>query len=266
MVEPGEKKLSIHEIPENELFELAALGNMDAREEIIVRNSNIARIYASNYSGRGVPYDDLYQEACFGLLIAINKFDSTRGVKFSAYATHYILKYIKKAIATQNANQPGACKEDFFYMLQAYLRIRRQYQDEFNREPTDEELCDIMDLPLTAVKRLRIQAVGLDAPAYDIDSMLSFSTSPGGGSNDRPVEDEVMGHLNILDIDDLSVRLTKREEEVIRRRMGFTEDGTPQTWQQLSSEMGYTIETLRLTYLSAINKYREAFKKKNQNQ
>lgn len=235
------------------LFEAAACGDLSAREQIILGHLSLAKRYAREYSGRGVPTEDLYQEGCYGLMIALDRFDLSRGTPFACFATQYVLKYIKQAVTVQNSNYPGKYNERLIYELKQYCSVYDELSEKNKLPPTDEEMATSLGRSVRHIRNIKLAAFQFLSVSQDIDDPgLEIAASVSSGSGTRPIEDAVT--MNILDLEHLGAKLTKREEDVICRRLGFTQTGVPQTWSEISASTGLSIPWLRKTYDVALEK------------
>lgn len=235
------------------LFYKCREGDLGAREALILYYCpfvhHTARKYAFDYC---VPYDDLYQEGCYGLILAIDKFDVTRKTNFKVFAKSYIEKYIKKALIEQNQSQPMIYQEDFYYLLQKYLRFVNELTSILHRPPNDKEIAQKMGISEEKVRSLKSRTYHFLSQESTFNEAIAESA-----------ENQVIKKLGDIDLSFLDVRLTKRELEVLRRRLGFTEDGQPQTLYEISAETGISYELARRAYQIAIRKIHNKALEKN---
>lgn len=227
-----------------ELFYKYRDGDLEAKEQLILHFFPLVEYLAKKYCfDCCVPYDDLYQEGCYGLILAIDKYDVTRNTKFSGFAKTYIEKYIKKALREQNQSQPLTYQEDFYYLLQKYLRIVNELTTILHRTPNDKEIAEKMEISEKKVRLLKSRTFHFISQETMIDEGFAESA-----------ENQVIKQLGDIDLSFLNIRLTKRELDILRRRLGFTEDGYPQTLYEISAETGISYELARRAYQSAIRK------------
>ena len=248
---------SIRITDQSALYEAAASGDLKAREQIILNYIDFARKLANQYADKGVPTEDLYQEACYGLIIALNHFDPSRGIAFATFASHYILKYIKRALNEQNTLYPARYSSRLFTELRKYRDAYEKLSEQHRRSPTNEELARALGKSTYHVRQLKQTVYQFQAVSEDIEApnnKLAASMSVLNGA--RPVEEAVLS--KILDFGDLNVSLTRREEEILKRRLGFTETGKPQAWKEISASMGFSIHWLQKNYFTAIQKLQES--------
>ena len=232
----------------------AKQGDMDARERVILAYLPLAESYAAKYQNLGVPFEDLYQEACYGLIVSLLHYDPSRKEVFATLASHYIRKYIRdNALTKQNYTIPSCYNRDFYYEIKSFLAIKEKYIAEHGEEPTDSELSQLLNFSLFRIRRLKMAASAFLTPSSEYDyENENYSVD----TTSRPVEDEVLSRESCLNI--VNSPLTTKEREVLERRCGFTEDGIPQPWAQISAEMGLSIKWLQKLHQTAIIKLRKA--------
>ena len=250
-----EQDLSAKRSDEQALFAAAASGDLSAREQIILNHLSIARKYAKEYSDRGVPAEDLYQEGCYGLIVALNRFDPTRGTPFAYFAPHYVLKYIKLAITEQNTRYPGKYNERLMYELKRYCSVYDELSEQNKQPPTEEQLSASLGRSVRHIRNIKFAAYQFLSVSQDInDPAYEIAASVSAHPSSRPIEDSIME--SILDLESFGIKLTKREEEVVSRRLGFTKAGAPQTWVEISASMGLSVFWVRQAYSIAMEKIR----------
>jgi len=247
--QPGAELLTPEE--SQRLFRLCAEGDIAARERIIVAYLPFVHKLCRKHEGKGVHFDDLLQEGAYGLIVALGKYDMTRGTSFASHARFYIEKYIRQALITQNLFQPIVYKEDFFYDMQKYIRTLDELTERLDRAPTNTELARQLR---TTENKIRILSQSLYTffPVQDLFIDSSSGACPAGAS----AEDSVMRH--VLDLSCLGVTLSNREKEVLSRRLGFTDSGIPEDISSISAAMGLSYETIRKTYESTLQTLRKA--------
>jgi RNA polymerase primary sigma factor len=214
-----------------------------ARQELTAANLRLVVSIAKRHVGRGVPILDLVQEGNLGLMRAVQKFDYTKGFKFSTYATWWIRQAITRAIADQSRTirVPVHMVES----INKVLRAQRTLAAKLERDPTNAELANEVDLPVTKVEEvLRIASqdpLSLDTPIGDEDdtSMADFIPDKGAA----PV-DVAARKLLEQTVRDVLGDLSERESEVVRLRFGL-EDGRPRTLEEVGREFGVTRERIR---------------------
>ncbi len=215
----------------------------EARQELTSANLRLVVSIAKRHVGRGVPILDLIQEGNLGLMRAVQKFDHTKGFKFSTYATWWIRQAITRAIADQSRTirVPVHMVES----INKVLRAQRNMAARLERDPTIPELASEVELPAEKVEEiLRIASqdpLSLDTPIGDEDdtSMADFIADKGAAPLDLAAR-----KLLEQTVRDVLGDLSERESEVVRLRFGL-EDGRPRTLEEVGREFGVTRERIR---------------------
>ena len=256
--EIGRVELLTHE-QEIDLAKRILEGDEEAKKELAA--ANLRLVVSKRYVGRGMLFLDLIQEGNMGLIKAVEKFDYTKGFKFSTYATWWIRQAITRAIADQarTIRIPVHMVET----INKLTRIQRQLVQELGREPSAEEIAEKMDgmtpEKVREIQKISLEPVSLETPIGEEDDshLGDFIEDEGAMSPDDYAANELLKD----ELNDVLLELTDREEKVLRLRFGL-DDGRTRTLEEVGKEFNVTRERIRQIEAKALRKLKHPSRSK----
>ena len=258
--EIGTVELLTHD-EEIELAKRILEGDEEAKKRLAAANLRLVVSIAKRYVGRGMLFLDLIQEGNMGLIKAVEKFDYTKGFKFSTYATWWIRQAITRAIADQarTIRIPVHMVET----INKLTRIQRQLIQELGREPSAEEIAEKMDgmtpEKVREIQKISLEPVSLETPIGEEDDshLGDFIEDEGAMSPDDYAANELLKD----ELNEVLLELTDREEKVLRLRFGL-DDGRTRTLEEVGKEFNVTRERIRQIEAKALRKLKHPSRSK----
>ncbi|MGQ9488871.1 MAG: sigma-70 family RNA polymerase sigma factor [Armatimonadota bacterium] len=246
---------------EQELAERVRKGDEEARQKLVEANMRLVMNIAKHYRNALIPFEDLVQEGAIGLMNAVERYDPSKGYRFSTYATHWIRQAIGRAIdnKAKTVRIPAHVAEQLRRMERERERLRRETGD----EPSVEQLAKAMGV--SPKKILQLQQAAQEPLSLDMLVGEEEDTSLGSLIHDQNVRDPeevILEHERRKVLDELlETELTERERQVIIRRLGYG-DQDVQVLQEIGEALKISRERVRQIEQQAMRKLKDAAKRR----
>lgn len=240
---------------EKHYAQLAAQGDVEAKNKLIEANLRLVISLAKHYQGCGLSFQDLIQEGNIGLIKAADKFDVEKGFRFSTYASWWIKQAISRAIADQSRTIriPVHMTEN----ISKVKKVERDLTTKLNREPSLEELASALSLSveeLVEIKSYMMDTTSLDIPVGDEDDGTTVASFVEDTKFTNPA-DTIAKEADAEVVDAVLGTLSEREADILRRRFGIGFNH-PMTLEDIGKEYGLSRERIRQIESKALRKLR----------
>jgi RNA polymerase primary sigma factor len=224
-----------------------------AQNQLVTANLRLVISLARKFLGQGVPYLDLIQEGCLGLIRAAEKFDYRKGFKFSTYATWWIRQSMTRAVANQS--RTIRIPIHMGDKIRQIKNLQKDWMKTFESEPTREEIAQALKLPLKQVETILVametDAISLDTPIGEDQSLEDFIPSP---LQDTPFK-STEHHLMQADLSEALSLLNQKERFILLARYG-AQSGQKRTLDDIGLQLGFSKERVRQLETRALKKLR----------
>lgn len=234
-------------------FERINANDMQALREFTERNLRLVVSIAKRYTNRGVQFLDLIQEGNLGLLKAIEKFDISMGYKFSTYATWWIKQAVSRSIACQS--RTIRLPVHMFETLSNYLKVSKQYEQEFGEKPSHEVMAGLLNMQLEKVRDIERLTIEPESLNKMVGEEQETEVEAFVVDNDVDVEREAEENILKSRVKEILGELTPRENYVITQRFGIGNDCS-KTLEEVGQELGVTRERVRQIEAKALRRLR----------